>query len=397
MKTKLNNLILSILGLILFVSFIWYRFIRERLPKDIPFNLSIEGLLILLWICMLYLYIVYTLSTEKKLSNAFLSALISNIFKPLEALDHSIKNHPLINPYYKRLIIYLSKKLHPILHDSRIYYYTFAIFPRLVLVMALCIDVFWFHKLFYIYKVLLIGILLILNRYIIYSLNYAKEHFITQLEPLITPHRPRIAYDHEICTEVYYNGDEEAAEDDYEMGQGMCLELRDFVFYASRFYFLSNEKLEYSVFYNPQHEERYCKKHNVPIPNKFCSSLNNKLIENLMQKIDNIVQIATLIRYYQFHNEYISEIKRMKILIFSNYLICWLFILVVSIPTFSFQASILPLFIDTIEPFSDLPLTYEYTDNNILQNILSFLYEHLFKDILYEIIDKEEPFSGHDI
>jgi hypothetical protein len=203
----------------------------------------------------------------------------------------------------------------------------------------------------------LIGILLILNRYIIYSLTYAKEHFITQLEALITPYRPRIAYDHEICTEVYYNGDEEAADDDYESDTGMCLELRDFVFYASRFYYLYNEKLEYSVFYNPQYKEIYCKKHNVPIPNKFCSSLNDKLMENLTQKIDNIVQIATLIRYYDFYHKYIPEIKRMKILIFSNYLICWLYILIVSIHT-------LPL--DTFT-------------------------------FLFEIVDIEDPFSGHDI
>jgi hypothetical protein len=49
------------------------------------------------------------------------------------------------------------------------------------------------------------------------------------------------------------------------------------------------------------------------------------------------------------------------------------------------------------EPFSGLLLTYEYTVNEILQSILSFLYEHLFKDILYEIIDKEEPFSGNEL
>jgi len=357
MKTKPYNVILSIIGLVLLIVFIWLRFVRIRLPKDIPFNLSIEGLLILVWICMIYLYIIYTLSTEKKLSNAFINNLISNIFKPLEALDHSIKNHPLINPYYKRFIIYISNKLHPILYSNRIYYYTFAIFPRLVLVTALFIDTFYFHYLSLIYKVLLIGVLLILNRYIIYSLKYAKEHFIIQLEPLITPHRPRIAYDHQIYIDVYADGDEERADDEYDNDIGMCLELSIFVFYASRFYYLYDEKLEYSIFYNPQYKEIYCKKHNVPIPNKFCSSLNDKLKENVRQKIDNIVQIATLIRYYELYHEYTPEIKRMKILIFSNYLLCWLYILIVSIPTFSFDFSILP-FIDNIEPFSGHEIEY---------------------------------------
>ena len=353
MKPKLNNIILSIVGLILFVSFIWFRFIRERMPKDIPFNLSLEGLIILIEICILYLYIVYTLSSEKKFSNAFLSNLINNIFKPLKALDQTIKNHPLINPYYKRLIIYLVFKIDPILNKSQVYYYTFAIFPRLVLVTALFIDTFYFHYLSLIYKVLLIGILLLVNRYIIYSLKYAKEHFIIQLEPLITPHRPRIAYDHQIYIDVYADGDKERADDEYDDDIGMCLELSVFVFYASRFYYLYDEKLEYSVFYNPQYKEIYCKKHNVPIPNKFCSSLNDKLKENVRQKIDNIVQIATLIRYYDLYHEYTPEITRMKILIFSTYLLCWSYILIISLHTLSTDTfSFLFEIVDNIEPFS---------------------------------------------
>jgi hypothetical protein len=355
MKTKLNNIILSIVGLILFTAFIWFRFIRERLPKDIPFNLSIEGLLILLWICMLYLYIVYTLSTEKKLSNAFLSALISNIFKPLEALDHSIKNHPLINPYYKRFIIYLANKLDPILKDSQVYYYTFAIFPRLVLVTALCIDVFCFHKLFYIYKVLLIGILLILNRYIIYSLTYAKEHFINDLEPLLN--KFFIPYDHEICTKVYYNGDEELAEDEYDEDTNMGLDLRFYILYASESLYYHKHKFPCSVIPKTEYKERYCKKHNVPLSNKSLpEAITLMIFKEIDQKVENILKISVLILYYELYNEYTPEIKRMKILIFSNYLLCWLFILVVSIPTFSVDFSILPLFIDNIEPFSDVSL-----------------------------------------
>jgi hypothetical protein len=336
------------------------------MPKDIPFNLSIEGLLILIEICIIYIYIIYTLSSEKKSSNVFLTTLINNIFKPLEVLDHSIKNHPLINPYYKRFIIYLAYKLDPILlHDSQVYYYTFAIFPRLVLVTALWIDTFHFHELRYIYKVLLIGILLILNRYLIYSLKYAKEHFITQLEPLISPYRPSIRYNHQIYAQVYYNGDEEAADDDYEGEPTMCLELKVFVYYASRFYYLYDEKLEYSVMFNKEYRERYCKKHNILIPENEKKSLPysiiDKISKELNQKIDNIVQIATLLRYYELYHEYTPEIKRMKVLIFTNYLLCWIYILIMSIttlPTDTFQ--FIWEIVDKEEPFSGL---YSYVNN----------------------------------
>src|ERR1700677_5398872 len=296
MKAKLLNLIMSILGLLIFTAFIWFRFVRERLPKDIPFNLSIEGLFILLWICMIYLYIIYTLSTKNKLSNAFLNNLINNIFKPLEALDHSIKNHRLINPYYKRFIIYLSNKLDPILHDNRLYYYTFAIFPRLVLVTALWIDVFWFHKLFYIYKVLLIGILLILNRYIIYSLKYAKEHFITQLEPLIYP--PTIPYDHGICAKVYYNGDEELADEEYDEEPTMCLPLRDFIKYASESIYYYNKILRYTIITKDEYKEIYCKKHHISFPKDSKSlvsdSVREKIFKTVDLKVENILKISAL-------------------------------------------------------------------------------------------------------
>jgi hypothetical protein len=354
MKNKLYNIILSIIGLTIFIIFMWYRFIRERLPKDVPFILSLEGLIILIEICLLYLYIVYTLSTEKKHSNAFIISLINNIFKPLEALDHSIKNHPRINPYYKRFIIYLAYKLDPILNSSRIYYYTFAIFPRLVLVTALWIDVFYFHKLFYIYKVLLIGILLFLNRYLIYSLNYAKEHFIAQLEPLV--YKPHIPYDHEICAQVYYNGDEEAAEDEYEGDAVTYLELRDLIYYASGSIYYYKKNLRYTVYTNEKYIEIYCKKHNIPFPkdskNLVSDSVREKISKEVDQKVENILKISVLLLNYELFNEYTPEIKNIKILIFSNYLVCWLFILIVSIPTFSFEFSSLPLYLDNQDPFS---------------------------------------------
>jgi hypothetical protein len=347
MKTKLNHIILSILGLIIFVAFIWFRFIRERMPKDIPFNLTLLGFVILVYICLIYLYIIFTLSTEKKLSNAFIETLISNIFKPLIALDQSIKKHTLINPYYKRFIIYLVYKLDRILNKSEIYYYMFAIFPRLILVTALSIDTFCFHKLFYIYKILLIGLLLLLNRYIIYSLKYAKEHFITQLEPLI--YTPYVRYDHKICAEVYYNGDEEAADDEYDADTGMSLELKYLIKYGSESIYYYDKSLTYTIMSNSKYKEIYCKKHNIPFPynanNLVSDSVWTQINQEVNQKIDNILKISVLLLSYQLYHEFTPEIKRMKVLIFTNYLLCWLFILVVSIPTFSFVFSICSLYL----------------------------------------------------
>lgn len=337
MKNKLHNIILSTLGLVILSVFIWFKFIRERLPRDIPFHLSFIAFIFLLYICIVYIYIIYSLVIEKKYSNAFITNLITNIFKPLKALDHSIKNHILIHSYYKHFIIYLSNKLYPILNNSKIYYYTFVIFPRLVLVTTLWIDVFYFYKLLYIYKVLLIGILLLINRYIIYSLDYAKEHFISQLEPLI--YTPYVSYDHEICTEVYYNGDKEAADDEYDSDTGMCLKLRDLIKYKSEHIYCNDTSLTYKrILIKDEYYILYRKKHNIPIPdnpNKLDepAAIHEEILKEVYQKIENILKIAVLLLNYEIYNEYTPEIKRMKILIFSNYLICWSYILIVSLHT----------------------------------------------------------------
>jgi hypothetical protein len=136
----------------------------------------------------------------------------------------------------------------------------------------------------------------------------------------------------------------------------MCLELEDFVFYTSCHYYYYDKKLEYSCFYSTEFEAEYCKKHNLPMSNEFSSSLNDTLKKELRQKIDNIVQIATLLRYYNLYNEYTPEIKRMKILI-------------VSIPTFNFVFSILPFILDDMEPFSGIEIYPVQAVNDTLEEI----------------------------
>jgi hypothetical protein len=341
----------------MFCSYIWLRFIRVRLPKDIPFNLSLLGFIILVYICCIYLYIVYSLLIEKKPNNVLISTLVDYIFKPLKTLDQFIKNLPYINHYYKCFIVSLANKLDLILMDSKVYYYVFAIFPRLVLVTALWIDTFYFHKLHYIYKVLLIGILLVLNRYIIYSLKYAKEHFITQLEPFV--HTTIVPYNREISVRVHYNGDEEAADDEYDPSTDttMSLNFREFIEYATERLYYYNEKMSYTALNRDEYKKIYCKKHNIPFPynaNRVVSrSVWTQIDAEVDQKIDNIIKISVLIRYYQLYNYYTPEIKRMKVLIFGNYLICWLYILIMSFPrlpsgTFQFLWEI----VEKVEPFS---------------------------------------------
>jgi hypothetical protein len=68
----------------MFSSYIWLRFIRERLPKDIPFTfLSGFGLIILIYNCSIYLYIVYSFLKKGSTSNEVTVKFIEIFYIPL--------------------------------------------------------------------------------------------------------------------------------------------------------------------------------------------------------------------------------------------------------------------------------------------------------------------------
>ena len=67
MLKKCNYYIFVISGFLLFIIFIYFSFIRERLPKDIPFNLTEYSFWILIYICFIYLLAIQQLLLVKKI------------------------------------------------------------------------------------------------------------------------------------------------------------------------------------------------------------------------------------------------------------------------------------------------------------------------------------------
>jgi len=57
MMNKYKQLILSIIGFLL-SCYIWHRFFRIRLPKDIPMDLSLNFFIILLVIIIFHIFII---------------------------------------------------------------------------------------------------------------------------------------------------------------------------------------------------------------------------------------------------------------------------------------------------------------------------------------------------
>src|ERR1700677_1472579 len=183
MKKLITKYILIILGLILFLSFIWLRFIRIRLPRDIPFELSLLGFIFLLYICSIYIYFIISMLFNYKTDSKVLSTLISYIYKPFITLDEAIKTNAIIKPYYEKFLYRLVTKTKGINYFK--VYLIFEIIPRIILVSALLIDTFYFHCLFLLYKVIIVSLLFLIGKYIKYSFTYAKEQYILELESMV--------------------------------------------------------------------------------------------------------------------------------------------------------------------------------------------------------------------
>jgi len=355
---KIYQFIIILLGIIMLLGFIWLRFIRSRLPKEIPLNFSLLGFLIVFYICLIYIYILISLLRKLKPMNPILKEIIDSIFIPLETLDHYLKHLSYLNKTYKQCIVFLAYKLNYFLAQTNMFYYAFEIFPRILLVTVLFTDIFGYHELYYIYKFLLIGAFILIGKYIIYAFKYAKEDFIGSLQDQLDIF---MAFEHAIRVVDLLPPEEES--EDFDIPETLIIPLKIFIDFQTTTFITQKEYYSYMVFQNCYDDSYYTEK-NLPLPRKFTT-------KELEGRIKNILQLSLLVAHYDLTLNTNRAVKTLRILIFLNYLICWLYILLMSFPSL-FYASFWELWIifsiqDIEEPFSltDLTFTLFYIENII--------------------------------
>lgn len=329
LKTIYNNTLI-ILGLTIFALFIWLRFIRVRLPRDIPFNLSILGLIILLEICCIYGYILYTLFKKNHSTNTLILYLIDQLYKPLITFDNFLKELPGVQSIYLRFMVFLSYKCIFLFKDTSIFYVIFYILPRLILVTALVMDTFCFHKLYYLYKVLLISILLLLHRYIIYSFKHVKELLILKKEPYVSSINMKY-----IPGVIVYDDDDDDDEDNDWIPPTMFIPLNKFIEIQTNAIVYEDTHYDFMITLSEKAWEEIRVKYHLVCNNDVTISIirqENKLRELQIDNPINIIQVSIIIEYYNITttNERYKTIKK---LITVNYLLCWVYILFVSFYT----------------------------------------------------------------
>ena len=379
-RSKINQFLLILLGLNMVSLYLWFRFIRARLPREIPFHLSFLGMIILFFICSIYIYCLFLIlkrnkhknynpfqnipfiffenaiciqnqdyynilkqnrekqiSEEKKLSEEPIFTIFFKFFlSPLVQLDYVVKNYfGKIEEIIKKLIFF--KKTSKLL-------ILFELFPKIVISLVLLIETFYFHYLSLLYKVILLGIFILVEKYFIFSIKKIQEKLISLVEKTIY-----IEIEYHLAVELihlfpellplYYDEDEK----DYLYADLIHIPLKEFLKFQEKKYY---ENHNFIPFYASSTLEGI---KNFREKNLLSSSDDVQIYINTYKKnIDLYLQILS----FQIHYNNNKWQKVKTFLLFAN-LLCWLYILVISLPNLyldSFFYSLLMSFI-VEEPF----------------------------------------------
>lgn len=331
MKKQLINNIIIFLGLFMLTLFTYFRFIRERLPKDIPFELTILGFFILIEICCIYIYIIFVTIKPPKKPNEIITIIINWLYTPLIKLDNWLKELPLIKKNYPKLIdhiIIICKKK----HLYKIFEIILFIIPRIILIFTFILDIFYFGKLYYIYKVLYFGFLLLLRRYILYSIKLFKLNLILELKKDIDSIVCK--YEYGVHPSEWEENYDEDNEDD--IPETMFLPLDIFVNYYCENKIYKNKEISYRFFCMTS---SFYSKYNTVliieesmIKSQDDTQIDEKIEENKIL-LNLLLKIALIEENYNYYISKNNWLKLIKIMIYSLYLFCWSYILFRNIHT----------------------------------------------------------------
>jgi hypothetical protein len=314
----MRNKLFFIYTIIFFTFFIWFKFIRERLPKNIPFTLSLLKTCLLIFTCII-LFLALLQSLRSKNNNFF--DFTSLIFTPMKEIDSFIKEHKYINDYYE---IFLVKIITSLVEKIKYFVYL-EITLRIIIGIIFFFDVFYFRQIFFTYKAVYLFIIIYSIKYLLYSLqdlknkqqNIVNEQLHIHLQIIGVPIMPKIPI------EVFI---EKQTLNIIQKEEKLIYEL------LPKLDYLEKKRIELNLKPNQQisgKKMRISGRHAI----NFILKLNEGII--LFQQTKN-------------NTKYISNI------LLCIYLICWLYILYMSIHTLNisnYELYFLKNFQDKNNPF----------------------------------------------
>ena len=322
-RSKNNQFLLILLGLNMVSLYLWFRFIRARLPREIPFpHLSFYGMIILFFICSILIYSLFT--TYLKNKNTDKNIIYEFMLEPLKELDKYVKKY--ISPEILFLKILNKNPLRINLLIN-----LFGLFPKIVISLVLLIEIFYFHYLSLLYKVILLGLFVLLEKYIFFSLTKYKENLINDIENKIYIY---LEYKYVIemleifpdIKERYYDEEEE----DYIIDEITIVPLQEFISYQEIKFIECGNFIKNRVVTSGKGFGEYKKLHNIPIDdNDFNHQLN--FSNELKLQLNNILDLQIIEYNYNKTNNK-NFYKNIKTFLIFLTLISWLYILIISLP-----------------------------------------------------------------
>jgi|ERR1700678_96921 len=358
-----SKYVLNLLGFLMLAYFIWYRFLRERVPKNIPFGLTELGLYILISICCIYVYILFRLIKPKEPSELIRQLLqpLSKFYTPWFVLEETIKTNKYIRKIYPEILIYFPRVLRYYKTVSIMYkvYLVLYIIPRTLLLIIFCIDVFYFHRIEYVYTFSFLILYILICRYIIYSLKKTTEECITALDEwyfveITSQDTEDSDYFVDIDSIDWYTTAKSYIEWKYLSDKEHRLEIKKFIDLQSAA--INFDNTLYSYISSPKYKliEKYAIENNLTVSyvQSKLEELDPLISKDFYELIPIVIHLYLAVDNYEYTSNSDNRVKRFNLILITTYLICWIYILFVS-----FKIELLNTLLnilDKIEPFSGL-------------------------------------------
>jgi hypothetical protein len=313
---KLIKLILFILCFIFLISLFWYRFIRERLPRDIPYKMSVFSFIIILLICTGLIFSIISIIVEHKPKQYNILIIIQKYFyKPSGFFINYIKDNEITASYFKRYLIlfvdYVEK-----LNYNKVYLFM-ELIPRIIIVSTFFLDVIYYHHMYYFYKILLLGIIVLIVKNILFCFKHLADQTISIIEERAEIYCFNIVNDKEPGVTLILSGEEFVNQQVYRIINGKPLINSGVV---SKMSFVNAEKKR------------------LNLPDTFRLNLI-KLRDETRKVINMAIALLKIINLYEKEKEK-EKYKYMSMIISTIYLICWVYILIVSFHKIDFVSFI---------------------------------------------------------
>ena len=363
-------IVLEILALLIVIWFVWLRFIRERLPRDIPFNLSIWSFIALVIICISYIFLIYRIIRPKE--NNFLLQMLNPILTKTSQPFVVLNNKLLTFKYTQNIIRFLLKALSylnimalNVLYKTSLYIYNIVfIVSRLVFIIFFYIDCFYFQQLNLIYSCMFVITFPLLTRYLLYCAKFLKEldlkllehRFLIEItsedfiykpedydeEGFLKDHLPRyntnpseLDYD-DIMDGIFSSGPQPNHYYKY-------LEIPKFIDHQTTQIYFNSLPYEYKILFREERKDLIY----LGVDSFFHAVSKNTCHSLIEQIINNDLIHERLTSAIQFH---VNDIKNLNLIVYILLSIGWCYILIKSSTTLSMKDLLFIIYFYAREP-----------------------------------------------